>query len=119
MTSNIIKLAERMKDEDDRKLEALFRSEAIPDRGFSERVVRRIRRRVWVRRWTLPIAMVSGGLIAVRPAMELVSLLPVMLDFVPDSVKSMPLEWLPQLPLVMAGLAAAGAMVLFVHLLED
>ncbi|HET6628805.1 MAG TPA: hypothetical protein VFG91_03425 [Woeseiaceae bacterium] len=107
-----------MQDEDDRKLEALFRSEAIPDRGFSERVVRRIRRRVWIRRWTLPIAMAIGGLIAVRPAVELVSLLPVVLDFVPDPVKEMPLEWLPQLPLVITGLAAAGAMALLFRLLE-
>lgn len=108
-----------MKDQDDRNLETLFRSEAIPDDGFSERVTRRIRRRLWVRRWTLPIAMVIGGLIAARPALELVSLLPVMLDFVPDSIKGMPQEWLPQLPLVMTALVAGGAMVLFVRLLED
>ena len=108
-----------MKDQQDRKLEALFRPVAIPDDGFSERVERRIRRRVRVRRWTLPIAAVIGGLIAARPAMDLVSLLPVVLEFVPESVRSMPQEWLPQLPLVATALAAAGAMVLFVRLLED
>ncbi len=119
MISNIIKLAEYMKDDEDRKLEALFSSEAIPDRGFSERVVRRVRRRIWVRRWTLPIAMAVGGLIAARPALEMMLLLPVVLEFVPDSVKSLPMEWLPQLPLVMTGLAVAAAMVLFVRLIED
>ncbi len=119
MISNIIKLAERMKDREDRKLEALFQFGAIPDDGFSERVVRRIRRRVWIRRWTLPIAIAIGGLIAAQPALELISLLPVVLDFVPEPVKDMPAEWLPQLPLVASALAAAGAMIFFVRLLED
>ena len=119
MISNIIKLAERMKDQQDRKLEAMFRPVAIPDDGFSERVVRRVRRRVWIRRWTLPIAAMIGGLIAVRPAMDLLSLLPVVLEFMPESVRSMPQEWVPQLPLMATALAAAGAMVLFVRLLED
>jgi hypothetical protein len=119
LTSNIIKLAERMKDQEDRKLEALFRSEDIADNGFSEHVVRRIRRRVWIRRWSLPIAMAIGGLIAVKPAVELLSLVPVLITLVPEPVKSMPLEWLPQLPMVMTGLAAAGAMALFVRLLDS
>lgn len=108
-----------MKDREDMKLEALFRSGTIRDDGFSERVVRRIRRRVWIRRWTLPIAMAIGGLIAAKPAMELMSLLPVVLDLVPEPIREMPAEWLPQLPLVVSALAAGGAMIFFVRLLED
>lgn len=108
-----------MKDNEDRKLEALFRSEPIADDGFSDRVVRRIRRRVWIRRWTLPIAMAIGGLIAVKPAVELLSLVPVLVSLVPESVKAAPLELLPQLPILMTGLAAAAFMVVFVRLIED
>lgn len=107
-----------MKDQEDRKLEALFRSDGIEDHGFSELIVRRIRRRVWIRRWTLPIAMAIGGLIAVKPAVELLSLLPALVALVPEPVKAVPLEWLPQLPMVMTGLAAAGAMALCVRLLD-
>jgi hypothetical protein len=119
LTSNIINMVDRMKDNEDRKLEALFRSEAIPDEGFSERVVRRIRRRVWIRRWTLPVAMAIGGLIAVKPAVQMLSLLPVLFTLVPDDLKRVPLDVLPQLPMLVTGLAFAGGVALFLRMLED
>ena len=56
MTSKIINMAEHIKDDADRMLESMFASDPVPDDGFSVRVVRKVRRRIWVRRLTLPIA---------------------------------------------------------------
>lgn len=111
-------MVERMKDEQDRKLEALFRTPAIADDGFSERVARRVRRRVRIRRWTLPIAAAIGGLIALQPALDLLELLPVLANMVPEELKVIPADLL-QLPTFFSGLLAAGAMMLAVRLIED
>jgi hypothetical protein len=119
LISKIINMVERMKDATDKRLEVLFRSDAIADAGFSDRVVRRIRRRVWIRRWTMPIAVAVGGLIAVKPAVQLLSLWPALLALVPENIKSAPMEMLPQLSTVLTGVALAGAMVLFVRILEE
>jgi hypothetical protein len=59
-------MAEKLKDAEDRLLEAMLRSEPIADEGFSGRVVSRIRRRLWVQRLALPSAMLIGGAIAVK-----------------------------------------------------
>ena len=114
-------MVERMKDEQDKKLEALFRTPAmakIADDGFSERVMRRVRRRVRIRRWTLPIAAGIGGLIAFEPAMQLLELLPLLADLVPQELKVIPADLL-QLPTFFSGLLAVGAMMLAVKLIED
>ena len=57
-------MADRMKDNEDAALEALFRSEPIADEGFSARVVSRVRRRVWVQRLALPLAVAVGAAIS-------------------------------------------------------
>lgn len=111
-------MVERMKDEQDRKLEALFRTAAIADDGFSERVARRVRRRVWIRRWTLPIAAGIGGLIALEPVLQVLELLPVLAGFIPEELKMIPTDLL-QLPTFFSGLLAVGAMMLAVKLIED
>ena len=64
MRSKIINMAERMKDTEDAALEALFRSEPIADDGFSARVLSKVRRRVWVRRLALPLAVIAGAAIS-------------------------------------------------------
>ena len=83
MNSTIINMVDRMKDADDRMLETLFASEPLADDGFSARIETRIRRRLWVRRLTLPVAAIIGGSIAIKPlatlltlVFELTSLLP-------------------------------------------
>lgn len=43
----------------------------LPDKGFSEMVVRRIRRRVWLRRIILSTAILVGGVLALDPLCEL------------------------------------------------
>ena len=51
-------MAERLKDDADLKLDALFRSEPVQDDGFSVRVVSRVRRRMWVQRLSFTKAFV-------------------------------------------------------------
>jgi hypothetical protein len=96
LESKIINMADRLKDEEDRKLEALFASEPIADDGFSARVMARVRRQIWVRRLSLPLAFVIGASIAARPLMQLVDTLAGLLEFIPRTLASN-LEVLPTL----------------------
>ncbi len=68
-------MAEILRDADDRWLEAAFASDAVPDDGFSDGIVRRLRRRVRIRRWSLGVALIVGTLVAARPVVELATLL--------------------------------------------
>ena len=86
-----------MKDAEDRLLESMFSSQAIADDGFSRRVVARIRRRLWVQRLALPIALIVGGAIALKPAIQLMQVVPRLLAIVPQSVLDVPASWLPLL----------------------
>ena len=72
MKSVIVNMADRKKDAEDLRLEALFASESVPDNGFSARIEKRIRRQLWVRRLALPTAVLVGGLIAAKPLSGLV-----------------------------------------------
>lgn len=65
-------MAEHMRDQDDERLSQLFASEPIADDGFSQEIVKRIRRRLWIERLTLPTAVVVGAALALRPLTELV-----------------------------------------------
>ena len=107
MTSKIINMAEKLKDAEDRLLESLFASEPIADDGFSRRVVTRIRRRIWVRRLALPIAMIAGGAIAIKPASQLLVAVSKLLTVVPQDVVVKPADWLPQVE----GIAISGSFV--------
>ena len=64
-------MAEKMQDAEDRLLESMLRSDSVADNGFSDRVVRQIRRQMWIRRLALPVAMVAGAAIAVKPMTQL------------------------------------------------
>lgn len=81
-------MAERLKDEEDRKLEALFASEPIADNGFSARVVARVRRQIWVRRLSLPIAFVIGAAISAQPLMQLIDAVSGLFKFIPQTIAS-------------------------------
>ncbi len=107
MTSKIINMAEKLKDAEDRLLESLFAAEPIADNGFSARIVKRIRRRLWLRRLALPVAMVIGGAIAVKPASELVIAASKLLTVVPEGVVETQVSWLPDLQNV----AISGSLV--------
>lgn len=67
-------MADKIQDAQDRMLESMFQSDVIADDGFSDRVLRHMRRQLWIRRLALPIAMLIGAAIALRPALELVDI---------------------------------------------
>lgn len=119
MKSKIIKLADRMKDDEDLKLEALFRSPAVNDDGFSDRIVRRVRWQIRVRRYALPLAMLIGGLIAAKPAVDLVVVASSLITVIPEDLRSMPLQALPQASTLIAGVCIAGIMAMCIRLLEQ
>lgn len=66
-------MAEKIQDAEDRLLESMFQSDPVADNGFSDRLVRRIRRQMWIRRLALPVAMVAGAAVAVKPVIQLFS----------------------------------------------
>jgi hypothetical protein len=112
LTSKIINMAEKLKDAEDRLLEAMLRSEPIADEGFSGRVVSRIRRRLWVQRLALPSAMLIGGAIAVKPATQLVAAASKLLTIVPQGMLDVPTTWIPQVQNVAYGATLTQTVVL-------
>lgn len=118
-SKNIIIMAERLKDKHDAELEALFRSAPLEDDGFSEQVVARVRRGIWIRRWTLPLAVLIGGLIAAKPAAQLLLAMAKIITVLPEDVTSVQLDALPQVTTFIFGGMAAGLIALFVKGLEE
>ena len=111
-------MADTMKDAEDRMLEKLFGSETIADDGFSDRVVAKVRRRLWVRRLTLPIAAAIGAGIAAKPVLTLLDSLRGLFEtVVPAGAAAAPA--LPSLPLLVAGGLLFVAVVAAAQLLED
>ena len=123
MISKIINMAERLKDEDDRLLESMFESAPVADDGFSATVVRRIRRRLWLRRLTVPVAALIGGAIAIKPLGDFVaaaaSLSPVLSAMIPPQMIDATTSLLPQLPVVVLGAMVLGVCLLGIRALED
>jgi len=122
LISKIINMAEKLKDAEDRLLEAMFQSEQIADDGFSRRVVTQIRRRLWIKRLALPVAMLIGGVIAVKPAAQLVTAASKLLTVVPQGMLDVPTDWIPQMQSVAFGatlvqMVVLGAMLLAAGLL--
>lgn len=119
MKSKIINMAERIKDEQDRLLESMFESAPIADNEFSGQIVRRIRRKLWIRRITLPAAVLLGGLVAFQPMAALVKGIYQLLSSMPGDVLPSVVGSLPSLQLIVT-----GALILFValfslNMLED
>jgi hypothetical protein len=122
LTSMIINMADRLKDNADLKLESLFRSQPVQDDGFSVGVVSRVRRRIWVRRLAMPVAITIGTLIAAKPLLQLVNAIPKLLMIVPDSMGSLnnlPLSSLPQNSTVIFGSMLLFAVMMVGKMLED
>lgn len=63
--------------EEERQLSELFQTlnPPVADEGFSDTVLRHIRRRLWLRRIVLWTAAVVGGVLALGPLFELAVLL--------------------------------------------
>lgn len=112
-------MAEKMKDDEDRMLESMFQSGPIADDGFSDRVVRRIRLQLWVRRLALPIAMLIGAAIALKPATQLLAVVSKLLGVLPTDVLAAPGELAAQLPMVLGAGALLGIVVVTFRMLEE
>lgn len=122
MASKIINMAERLKDDADLKLEALFRSEPVRDDGFSARVLVRVRRQMWVRRLSLPIAIAIGAVFAVKPLAQLADSLPKIVGIVPQGLVNIidfPLEGMLQGTIIVPGIMLLAAMLMIGRMLEE
>ena len=112
-------MAEKLKDAEDRLLESMFQSEPIADDGFSDRIVTRIRRRLWLRRLALPVAMAVGGAVAAKPVSQLALAATKLMTVLPQDMFAMPLDWVPQIQLVILGAMLLAAGGLGMRLIED
>jgi len=115
-------MAERLKDSEDLRLEALFRSDPVQDDGFSARIISRVRRRSWVRRLSLPTAFAIGILIAAKPLMQLAGLVPKIVGIFPQSLMhsfDLPLAGFFQGPTIILGITLLGAMLMVGQMLEE
>ena len=100
-------------------LESMFQSEPIADDGFSDRIVTRIRRRLWLRRLALPIAVLVGGVVAAKPATELALAAGKLLAVLPQDMLAVPMSWVPQMQLAIVGAMLLAAGGLGMRLIED
>ena len=100
-------MADKIKDADDLLLESMFHPEPIADDGFSMRVVRRVRRKLWIRRLSLPIAAAIGVSIAAKPLAGLVTAVFGVLAALPVDI-AVPADSLPPLHFIVS-----GAIILF------
>jgi hypothetical protein len=119
LTSKIINMAEKRKDAEDRMLESLLQSAPIADDGFSHRVVMRIRRRLWLRRLSLPVAMFVGGAIAIKPATQILVASSKVMTVVPQGLFELPVSWIPQVQIVVLGAMLLAAGMLGIRMLEE
>lgn len=122
MESKIINMADRLKDEEDTRLESLFRSEPVRDDGFSVRVVTRVRRQMWVRRLSLPFAFVIGAAISAKPLVQLANALPSLLGSVPGfafNLDSLPINSLPQASTIIMGVMLLATVLMVSRMLEE
>ncbi|MCJ7592444.1 MAG: hypothetical protein MUO51_13925 [Woeseiaceae bacterium] len=112
-------MAERIKDAEDRLLESMFASPPLADDGFSVRVVRKINRRLWLRRLTLPIATIIGGFIAFKPLSGLVAVLSSLSSLIPTDTINMATSSIPQFQTVVLGAILLAVCLLSTRLLDN
>ena len=112
-------MADKTLDAQDRMLESLFQSEPVPDDGFSDRIVFTIRRRIWINRLALPVAAIIGAAFALKPASQLVVALLPLLNVVPGDMISVPLQFLPQLQMILLGGMTFAAGITLFKVFED
>jgi hypothetical protein len=100
----------------------MFRSDSVPDDGFTARVVMRVRRQMWVRRLSLPVAFTIGAVFSAKPLLQIASIVPGLIESVFGgalSVDKLPLENLPSLSTMLFGATLAMALLLAGKLLEE
>lgn len=126
MKSKIINMVDRLKDSEELRLEAMFKSDPLPGLGFSKKVMRRVRRQMWIRRLTMPVALVIGGSIAIKPASDLVITVTKVFNALPSNLTSLAVDLpslsvdsLPQMTTFLVSGAIALIALGFVRALED
>jgi len=126
LKSKIINMLDRLKDKEELRLEAMFKSDALPDLGFSKKVMTRVRRQIWLRRLTMPVALLIGGSIAIKPASALViamvqlfNVLPSKLTDVAVDLPSLSANSLPHTATILVSGAIALVALGLVRALED
>ena len=123
MSLKIRNMVERMKDNDDVRLESLFASESIEDLGFSAGVIKRVRRQIWVRRLALPVAFVVGGAIAFKPMVSLVTVLGGLFTAIPDGLEAkaslIPVDLMPAGTTILLGVMAIMIVTMIGKMLEE
>jgi hypothetical protein len=119
LKSKVINMADKTSGAQDRMLESLFQSEPVPDDGFSDRIVFTIRRRIWINRLALPVAAIIGAAFALKPASQLVIALLPLLNIVPGDMISAPMQFLPQLQMILLGGMTFGAGITLFKVLEE
>ena len=119
MTSKIINMAEHMKDAQDRMLESMFASAPIADDGFSAQVVRKVRRKMMLRRLSLPIAVLIGGIAAFKPFSAILGIAYQVLLQVPDEFVASTVASLPTVQLIVTGGLILCAAIFSMSMLED
>jgi hypothetical protein len=112
-------MAERLKDKEDKVLESLFASEPVPDNGFSASVMSRLRRRLWLRRLTLPAAFLIGAAIALKPLSQLAITFSRLLEILSADVGGPSIDAIPQSTTFLLGALLLVAVIMITKLLED
>ncbi len=112
-------MVDRLKDNEDKLLESLFRSDPVLDNGFSLKVVSEINRRIWIRRLTLPAAFVVGAAIAVKPLSQLAVTFGKLLTLIPTNFGGLSLGNFPQISTVLLGGLLLAAMMMVGKMLEE
>ncbi|MFQ6007272.1 MAG: hypothetical protein ACE5OQ_17425 [Woeseia sp.] len=112
-------MVDRLKDNEDRKLETLFSSEPVADAGFSRKVMSRIRRRIWIRRLSLPTAFVIGAAIALKPLSQLIVAFSQLLTLIPADFAGLSLDIVPHASTIVLGAMLLAAMSMVTKLLAD
>ncbi len=112
-------MANTVKDEQDRKLDAVFRLPPLSDAGFSARVVCKVRRRIWVRRLAIPLAACIGGLLSFEQLTGLVAALSRFSSLISQDIIGLTIPSVVQWPTAVVGAILILACLLGVELLEE
>lgn len=119
-------MAERLKDKEDLKLESMFRSDPVADDGFSVKVVSRVRRRIWIRRLSMPVAIGVGLIVSAKPMLQIAGIVPELANSLFGfslSIDQLPVADIPgdipQLSTMLFGATLLMAVMLASKLLEE
>jgi len=114
LKSKIINMADKTSDAVDRLLASAFDAPPIADDGFSDGIISKIRRRIWVNRLALPVAILVGVAL-----LQLINALLPLLNVMPVELASVPMQFMPQIQLIVMGGMAFAAGITLLKMLEE